>query len=420
MKSPFVTLRPMAMTPIDTDLASAPSERQKTILQHLDGYEAPPAPLNAEERSAFRARLFELLNQHGVDAMLVEPGGTLEYLTGVAFHASERLLAAAALRDGTFLWVSPAFEAGRVSTLCERASGSPELGAHVLGWDEHEDSAKILGDALKAKGMAGKVVADPDVRSRFIAPISAAIGVQVGDGSAIARELRGPKTAREIEILRSAQERTQAAIKAVFSVTEPGMRSTEVGALAHFAQKSLGLTGTWDLSLAGPSGAYPHGDEVDRELEKGSVMLLDTGGKLHGYCSDTTRTWTVGAPPTDEVKKVWDAVRAAQIAGMEAMGVGKRTGDADKAARAALGKHGYDDGYAHLSHRLGHGIGVQIHEPPYLDGGSDVLMEPGMCFTNEPGIYLPGRFGLRIEDICIITESGVDHFGEWQAGPAAP
>ena len=180
------------------------------------------------------------------------------------------------------------------------------------------------------------------------------------------------------------------------------------------------MTGTWDLSLAGPSGAFPHGDEVDRELEKGSVMLLDTGGKLHGYCSDTTRTWTVGAPPTDEVKKVWDAVRAAQIAGMDAMGVGKRTGDADRAARAALAKHGYDGGYKHLSHRLGHGIGVQIHEPPYLDGGSDVLMKPGMCFTNEPGIYLPGKFGLRIEDICIITEGGVDHFGEWQEGPAAP
>ena len=408
------------MTPVDTEPSSEPNERQKAILHQLDGFAAPPSPLNAQERAAFRARLFELMNQHGVDAILVEPGGTLEYLTGVSFHASERLLAAAALRDGTFLWVSPAFEAGRVSTLCERASGSPDLGAHVLGWDEHEDSAKILGDALKAKGMAGKVVADPDVRSRFIAPISAAIGVQVGDGSAIARELRGPKTAREIEILRSAQERTQAAIKAVFSVTEPGMRSTEVGALAHFAQKSLGLTGTWDLSLAGPSGAYPHGDEVDRELEKGSVMLLDTGGKLHGYCSDTTRTWTVGAPPSDEVKKVWDAVRAAQIAGMDAMGVGKRTGDADTAARAALAGHGYDDGYVHLSHRLGHGIGVQIHEPPYLDGGSDVLMEPGMCFTNEPGIYLPGRFGLRIEDICIITENGVDHFGDWQEGPAAP
>ena len=410
----------MAMTPIDTNPTNAPNERQKEILRQLDGFAGAPSPLGAQERSAFRSHLFELLNKHGVDAMLVEPGGTLEYLTGAAFHASERLLAAAVLRDGTFLWVSPAFEAARVSTLCERASGSPELGAHVLGWDEHENSAKILADALKAKGMGAKVVADPDVRSRFIAPISAALGVQVGDGSAIARELRGPKTAREIEILRSAQERTQAAIKAVFAVTEPGMRSTEVGALAHFAQKSLGLTGTWDLSLAGPSGAFPHGDEVDRELEKGSVMLLDTGGKLHGYCSDTTRTWTVGAPPSDEVKKVWEAVNAAQIAGTKAMGAGKRTGDADKAARAALAKHGYDDGYAHLSHRLGHGIGVQIHEPPYLDAGSDVLMEPGMCFTNEPGIYLPGRFGLRIEDICIITEDGVDHFGEWQEGPAAP
>ncbi len=410
----------MATTQPQGASAIADDPRRAEILRQLDGYAAPPAPLGVPERAEFRARLYGLMQKHGVDAMLIEPGGTLEYLTGVSFHASERLLAAAALSDGTFLWVSPAFEAGRVATLCERASGSPELGANVLPWDEHEDSAKIFADALKAKGLGKNVVADPDVRGRFIAPISAALGVQVGDGSAIARELRGPKTAREIEILRSAQERTQAAIRAVFAVTEPGMQSTEVGALAHFAQKSLGLTGTWDLSLAGPSGAFPHGDEVDRPLEKGSVMLLDTGGKLHGYCSDTTRTWVVGAPPTDEVQKVWNAVRDAQIAGTEAMGIGKRTGDADRAARAALAKHGFDDGYVHLSHRLGHGIGVQIHEPPYLDGGSDVLMEPGMCFTNEPGIYLPGRFGLRIEDICIITEDGVDHFGEWQEGPAAP
>ncbi|QDV08020.1 Xaa-Pro dipeptidase [Planctomycetes bacterium Poly30] len=408
------------MTENNDALSVSDDPRRAEILRHLDGFAAAPAPLNAGERAGFRQRLFGLLQKHGVDAMLIEPGGTLEYLTGVAFHASERLLAAAALSDGTFLWVSPAFEAGRVTTLCERASGSSELTAHVLPWDEHEDSAKIFADALKAKGLGKNVVADPDVRARFTAPIGAHLGTPVGDGSAIARELRGPKCAREIEIMRSAQERTQAAIRAVFAVTEPGMRSTEVGALAHFAQKSLGLTGTWDLSLAGPSGAFPHGDEVDRVLEKGSVMLLDTGGKLHGYCSDTTRTWVVDAAPSDEVQKVWDAVRAAQIAGTEAMGVGKRTGDADKAARTALAKHGYDGGYAHLSHRLGHGIGVQIHEPPYLDGGSDVLMEPGMCFTNEPGIYLPGRFGLRIEDICIITESGVDHFGEWQKGPSAP
>ncbi|MEM6571726.1 MAG: M24 family metallopeptidase, partial [Planctomycetota bacterium] len=261
---------------------------------------------------------------------------------------------------------------------------------------------------------------DPDVRTRFALPLGAALGRPVEDGAAVARSLRGVKTERELEILRSAQERTQAAIRAVYEVTEPGMRSSEVGALAHFAQQHLGLDGTWDLSLAGPSGAFPHGDEVDRELETGSVMLLDTGGRLHGYCSDTTRTWVVGAPPSDEVQRVWDAVRSAQLAGYEAMRPGARTGDADRAAREALAGAGYDGGYRHLSHRLGHGIGVEIHEPPYLDGGSDVPMEAGMCFTNEPGIYLPGSFGLRIEDICVVTEDGADHFGQWQEGPAAP
>lgn len=409
----------MAILPSTLPVPTGDDPRAQEIARTLSGFDAPPAAITAAERSEFRARLAGLLTASGIDAMLIEPGGTLEYLTGVNLGRSERLLATAALADGSFVWVSPAFEASRVATLCERASGSPDLGRDVLPWDEHQDAAQILADALRQRG-AKNVVADPDVRSRFVLPTGAALGTPIADGAGIARSLRGVKTDREIEILRSAQERTQAAIRAVYQVTEPGMRSSEVGGLAHFAQQELGLTGTWDLSLAGPSGAFPHGDEVDRELETGSVMLLDTGGRLHGYCSDTTRTWVVGAPPSDEVQRVWDAVRAAQIAGFEAMRPGARTGDADAAARAALAAAGFDGGYAHLSHRLGHGIGVEIHEPPYLDGGSDVPMEAGMCFTNEPGIYQPGRFGLRIEDICFVTEDGADHFGQWQEGPGAP
>ncbi|MEO1698048.1 MAG: Xaa-Pro peptidase family protein [Planctomycetota bacterium] len=410
-------------TPTQAAPRGPQTEKESEIERALSGFPAPPAPITAPERAAFRARLADLLSESGVDALLVEPGGTLEYLTGVSFHGSERLMAAVAYADGSFGWVTPAFEASRVESLCSQAAGSPEeaakLTATIVPWEEHENGAAKLGDALRAKG-ATRIAADPDVRTRFLLPIGAALGRPVEYGADIARRLRGAKSSREIEILRSAQERTQAAIRAVHGVTEPGMRSSEVGRLAHFAQGTLGLTGLWDLSLAGPSGAFPHGDSVDRTLEEGSVMLLDTGGRLFGYCSDTTRTWTVGAPPSDEVKRVWDAARAAQIAGYEALRPGARSGDADAAARAALAKHGFDGAYGHLTHRLGHGIGVEIHEPPYLDGGSDVELEPGMVFTNEPGIYQPGKFGLRVEDICFVTEDGADHFGAWQEGPEAP
>lgn len=406
----------MATTSTRTD---SPAALRDAIETRLSGYAAPPAPLTPEERGAFRDRLTELLREHSTDALLIEPGGTLEYLTGVSFHASERLLCAAALADGSFVWISPAFEASRIQGLCKTASGGDALGANVIPWSEHEDAATIFAAALKERGLK-TVAADPDVRARFLHPIAAALGANVSSGAAIARDLRGVKTAREIEIMRSAQERTQDAIRAVHEVVEPGLRSSQVGALAKHAQEFLGLTHTWDLALAGPSGAFPHGDSVDRELEKGTVMLLDTGGRLHGYHSDTTRTWTVAAEPTDEYRRVWDAVRAAQVAGYETMKPGARTGDADRAAREALAKHGFDGGYGHLTHRLGHGIGVEIHEPPYFDGGSDVPMEVGMCFTNEPGIYQPGKFGLRIEDICFVTEDGADHFGSWQEGPERP
>jgi len=393
------------------------------IERALAGYAPPPPPIQAPERAEFRARLAGILQDRGVDAMLIEPGGTLEYLTGVAFHGSERLMAAVALADGSFTWVTPAFEATRVEKLCSDAAGSPDeakkLTASIEAWNEHEDAAARLAEALKARG-ASRLAADPDVRARFLLPVGAAMGRPVENGAEIARALRGVKTAREIEILRSAQERTQDAIRAVHAVVEPGLRSSQVGQLAAFAQSMLGLTHIWDLSLAGPSGAYPHGDSVDRELEEGSVMLLDTGGRLHGYCSDTTRTWTVAADPTDEYRRVWEAARAAQVAAYEALRPGARCGDADVAARAALAEHGFDGAYGHMGHRLGHGIGVEIHEPPYLDGGSDVAMEPGMCFTNEPGVYQPGKFGLRVEDICFVTEDGADHFGQWQEGPEAP
>ena len=184
------------------DLSARELERRAELERQLSGYEAPPAPLSAAERAPFRERLTGLLAEAGIDAMLIEPGGTLEYLTGVSFHGSERLMAAAALADGSFVWISPAFEASRVGALCEAASGSTALAAHVLPWEEHENGAEIFAAALRERGLS-RVVADPDVRARFLLPIGEALGGRVGSGAEIARRLRGPKTDREMELLRS-------------------------------------------------------------------------------------------------------------------------------------------------------------------------------------------------------------------------
>jgi len=388
--------------------------RAREALAGLAVPNADPGPITDTERTARRARLAALLPAHGADAFLVETGATLDYLTGKALGTSERLLALVVFADGELLWITPGFESERVEASAARA-----IGGEVLPWDEHLDAGAVLGARLLQKG-ARRLAVDPDVRARFLPPIERALGAPCLDGRAIAAALRGLKNDHELALMRAASERTQHAIRAVSEHVRPGMRSSEVALWVHVAQEKLGLTHLWDLTLIGPSGAFPHGDGVERELANGDVLLVDTGGRLHGYCSDTTRTWVIGGEPSDEVQRVWSAVRAAQVAAFEALRPGLRSGDADGAARRALAAAGFDGGYQDMGHRIGHGIGTEVHEPPYLDGGSDVVLAPGMVFTNEPGIYLRGRFGLRIEDICVITHDGADHFGTWQAGPLAP
>lgn len=392
-------------------------------LAHLTAPNQDPGPITDVERAARRARLARLLAAARTaaaqgtvtpDAYLVETGATLHYLTGKALGTSERLLALVVLADGGLVWITPGFEAERVEKTAAKA-----IGGEILPWAEHLDAGAVLGARLLQLGVR-RLAVDPDVRARFLPSLERALGTPCMDGRRIAAELRGIKDAHELALMRAASERTQHAIRAVAEHVVPGMRTSEVALWVHVAQGQLGLSDLWDLTLVGPSGAFPHGDGVDREIGRGDVLLVDTGGKLHGYCSDTTRTWVVGARPSDEVVRVWNAVRAAQSAAYDALRPGLRSGDADGAARRGLAAAGFDGGYGHMGHRIGHGIGTEVHEPPYLDGGSDIVLAPGMVFTNEPGIYQRGKFGLRIEDICVITNDGADHFGTWQAGPVGP
>ena len=179
------------------------------------------------------------------------------------------------------------------------------------------------------------------------------------------------------------------------------------------AQKAAGLTDVWVLALFGPAASFPHGTHEDRALRPGDVVLVDTGGSLHGYRSDITRTWVLGEPSRD-VLRAWDTVAAAQAAALAKMAPGVACAEVDAAARAVIAQAGYGTahGYEAFTHRLGHGIGLQVHEPPYLVTDNDLRLQPGMTMSNEPGIYLPGRFGIRIEDIVAITSSGAEVFGD--------
>ena len=373
-------------------------------------------PISVAEKLARVERLAGLLREEDLDAFLVEPGATFRYLTDVSWGNSERLFALIVLADGSSFWICPAFEAPRAA---ERIAASGFDGP-IVTWDEHEYAWRPLAAALTERRVE-RMAIDPRARAFVVQSIQDEWGAErIAAGTALVRRLRGRKDAHELRLMRRANELTKQAIVRVSEELEAGVTDRDLGRLIRTAQERLGLRGVWVLPLLGEGAAFPHGSPDGTRLARGDTILVDTGGSLHGYQSDITRTWVFDAAPSDEVARGWRSVRDAQRRAFEAIAPGKRCRDIDAVARAAIEEAGYGAGYESFAHRLGHGIGMEGHEEPYFDGGSDVVLEPGMTFSDEPGIYLPGRFGIRIEDIVVVTETGADVFGAWQAGPESP
>jgi Xaa-Pro dipeptidase len=378
------------------------------------------APISAAERAARRARLGGLLAAAGLDAFLCEGGATLSYLADVRWGRSERLFALVVLADGSHFWLSPAFEAQKARLQIDREFDPEHPGGEIVTWQEDEYAFKPLAAALRARGVE-RVGLDPQTRLFAASGLAGELGGgRVVDAREVVIALRGIKDAHELSLLRRANELTQQALVAVAEHVRPGQSAREVSEMVHHAQRRLGLSGTWCLALVGPAAAYPHGEELERVLAPGDLLLVDTGGSFHEYQSDITRTWAVGGPLGADETRAWHAVRDAQRAAFDAIRPGVLARAVDAAARDSLVRSGYPGGFESLTHRLGHGIGMEGHEDPYFDGGSEVVLAPGMTFSDEPGIYLLGRFGVRIEDIVVVTEQGADHFGRWQAGPDSP
>lgn len=378
-------------------------------------------PISLGERRARVARLAGLLRDESLtegtaaDAFLCEPGSTLRYLTGVGGGRSERLFGLVVFASGELLWVAPSFEVERMQRLVAEGPGG-----EILGWDEHEYAYAPLASALAERG-AETLAVEPELRHVFVHGMGRAMGRdKVLWGGGLRQALRGVKDAHELQLLRRANELTVRAFAAVEERVEPGVTARQLAGLITAAQRKLGLESIWNLTLVGPNSAEPHGGTDDTPLAKGDVILIDTGGSLFGYQSDNTRTWVVGGEVPSEVRKVWDVVRAASLAAFEAIVPGNPCHAVDAAARKVVHDAGYGDGYLHFTHRLGHGIGMDGHEAPYFDGGDPTLLVPGMTFSDEPGIYQRGKFGVRLENIVAVTESGAECFGGWQAGPESP
>lgn len=375
------------------------------------------APIAPEERIARRARLGRILAERSLDAYLCEGGPTMSYLTGVSWGRSERTFALLVLADGSHFWICPAFEAEKAK-LSVAKQGGP--GGEIVTWDEHEYAFVPLAAALRARGVE-RVAVDPQARAFVLDGLRAELGAErvvLGREPLVA--LRGVKDAHELQLLRVASEGTQLAIAAVAQRVRLGMTGGDVSRLMARAHAALGMTSPWCLALVGPAAAYPHGDNEAIALGSGDFLLVDTGASLHGYASDTTRTWCVEGTPSQARQAAWLAVLDAQRRAFEAIRPGVECREIDRVARTALENAGYGSGYSKFTHRLGHGIGMEGHEDPYFDGGSRVQLLPGMTLSNEPGVYVYGEFGVRIEDIVACTAEGATHFGAWQRDWKSP
>lgn len=341
-----------------------------------------------------------------IGALVLEPGASMSYLSGVRWGRSERPFLLVVLADGPPAWVCPAFELG---------TAREQLGdeAEVVLWQEHQSPYARVSRILIDRGLAGDPVAvDPDVRGFVTVGMAEVLGADLLDVvTPVVSRCRIVKTSSELARLRRANEATKIALAEAARHLRPGTRQSEFAGLVRQAQEAAGLTRVWVLVLFGPAAAFPHGTSEDRALEPGDLVLVDTGGSLHGYRSDITRTWLPFGRASEEVRRAWETVRRAQAEAMRRIRVGTACGEPDEAARAVMASSGYGENYERFTHRLGHGIGLEVHEPPYLVRDNALVLEAGMTMSNEPGIYVPGELGVRIEDIVAVTPDGVEVFG---------
>ena len=384
--------------------AGAPAFAARSKAKGLASLTKDAQPITAEEHAARVARLQSLMQQGKVAALLVEAGAALEYFTGIRWHRSERTTAAVIPAEGGIVAVTPAFEEPSVRETLKVA-------ADVRPWREDESPFDRLAGALRDRVTgAGPLAVEGTTRYFIVDRLAAAKGAsgrEVVSGDDLVRACRIVKSPAERALLQTANEVTMAAIRSVHGRLEAGMQRADLMRMLVDATEALGGVHQFSLVLLNEASAYPHGSEKPQTIGRGSVVLIDSGCTVHGYQSDISRTWIFGEPSPRQ-REIWNTVKRGQEIALETAKIGVPAGDVDRAVRAFYEARGWSKDYAlpGTSHRTGHGIGMEGHEPPYLVRSDTTPLEAGMCFSDEPGIYIPGEFGIRLEDCWTMTESG--------------
>jgi Xaa-Pro aminopeptidase len=340
-------------------------------------------------------RAQEAMRAAGVDLLAIGPSSDLFYLTGINAHLSERLNLLLVPESGQPMFVVPRLEAPNVADKADLVA--------INAWEETESPSAL---AAKLAGDAKSIAVGDQLHAIFLLRLQEAIpGAKWTPGGPVLRDLRMRKDAAEIEAMREVAKRTDEAW-AAFLEAGPIEGMTELQAMDRLDElmKERGVTPMFGICASGPNSASPHYNTGDRVIQKGDAVVFDWGGELNGYLSDMTRTVVIGEP-SDEYRKVYDIVLRANRAAFEAVQPGVPCEDVDRAARDVITDAGYGE---YFIHRVGHGLGLDVHEDPYLVSGNTMPLAPGMTFSDEPGIYMPGKFGIRIEDTVVCTEDGAD------------
>ena len=389
-------------------------ESQGTALRSMTG---DAKAISAEERRGRIAKVQSLMTQRKVAALIVEPGSTLEYFTGIRWRRSERTTVAIIPNHGDAVVVTPAFEEPSVRETLQ-------VGGDVRVWNESESPFERMAQGLRDRGVATGIVAVESTTRFFIID-----GLRNASNNAYqivsADPLVGPcrviKSPAELALMQLANNVTIEALRLVHSRAERGMTASDISNLMDTITTALGGSPEFSMALLNEASAYPHGSRQAQKIRDGSVILMDCGCTVEGYQSDISRTWVIGEPNARQ-RKVWDIVKRGQEIALETAKIGMPVGRIDDAVRSYYEKAGWGPGYRlpGLSHRTGHGIGLDGHEPAYLVHGDATPLQPGMCFSDEPGLYIPGEFGIRLEDCWSMTLTGPKPFTRLAKSLAEP
>ncbi len=397
---------------------SAPLVNLPPAISALKSRRDEAKPITTAERRDRLERARQLMHQNKLDAVCMIGGTSLAYFTGIRWGNSERLFAFVVPAKGNPFYVSPAFEEDRAREQIAQAPDGDSC--RVLTWQEDEDPYALVAKGLREAGASTGIIGIEE-RTTFVFSDGigrANSGARLVSATAVTAGCRMIKSPAELALMRLAAEVSLAAYEAAWKSLEPGMTQNQFGALVAAAHRQLGFSGEASIQ-AGEYSALPHGSRTPQTLREGTVLLMDGGCSVEGYASDISRTFVIGKAG-DKLKRVFDIVHQAQTTAVKTARPGLPAGEVDAAARKVIADAGYGPGYKYFTHRVGHGMGMDGHEWPYLVKGNALPLQPDMTFSDEPGIYIRGEFGVRLEDDMHITEEGAELFTPQSPSPEQP